>query len=145
MSNSVVVAGDYRKKQSYTIADGRTPKPGTLMKVDSDGKITDVHTAGDPDERMVLIEDALQSKTTDDAYAAGDVADCGIFLTGSESLGLVASGETIVIGDKLVVSAAGKFIKATDVATQTVMAVALEAADLSSSVAVDTLIKVRYV
>jgi hypothetical protein len=55
---------------------------------------------------------------------------------------MLAAGQTIVIGDKLMSAGTGKFTKF--VATNTPLCVATEAVDLSDSAAVDTLIAVRW-
>lgn len=144
MSNAIILAGEYRKLQSKVLASGQTPVPGQLLKLTSAGELTAVHTLGDPSEKIVVLEDALQAGTVNDAYTAGTVVDCGIPYSGSETQALIAAGEEIEIGDKLVVNAEGKLVEATDVAAQTVLAVATEANDLSDSGAEDTLSNVRW-
>ena len=61
---------------------------------------------------QIAIEDALQGKTVDDAYADGDRVFFYIPIPGDEIQVLVKSGENIDVGEKLVVEGggSGKFV-----------------------------------
>lgn len=142
MANSIILSGDYVKIQSKTLATGQTPKPGQLLKENSDGKLTVHSTAGGYAERMIALEDALQGKTAADAYTAGTVCDCAIMGRGSQSQVLVVAGENIAIGDLLCSDGTGKFAEVDS--TEVPLCVAIEECDLSDSGAVDTLCQVRW-
>lgn len=139
---AIIIAGEYRKLQSKVLAAGQTPKPGQLLMENADGELTAHATAGGYAERMLLLEDALQGKTVDDAYVAGEVADTALVIPGTETQVLIAAGQTIVKGDKLSSNGAGKFRKT--VTTDVVLAIAVDAVDLSGSGAEDTLIPARW-
>lgn len=57
----------------------------------------------------IAVEDALQGKTVDDAYADGDRLFLYHPVPGDVVNVLVTSGENIAVGDKLAVSTGGKF------------------------------------
>jgi hypothetical protein len=64
-------------------------------------------------------EDALQGKTVDDAYAAGDILSFYSPVNGDHVAVLVKTGENIAVGDYLVVegSGSGKFVEAASSST----------------------------
>ena len=141
-SNTIVLAGEYRKLQSKKIATGQTIYPGMLLKLTSAGELTAHATQGGYAERIIAKEDSLQGKTVDDVYTAGQIADCAIPLPGSETQVLVVAGANIAIGDQLTSAGTGKFeeVGGGDVP----LCVATEACDLTDSDAVDTLCAVRW-
>ena len=142
MGNSILLAGDYRKIQSLSLAAGQTPKPGQLLKLDSSGTLTVHASAGGFAEKMVLLEDALQGGIVTDAYTASTVADCALMASGSESQALIAATADIAIGDLLMSNGAGKLVETTG--TNQTLAIATAACDLTASGAVDTLCNVRW-
>jgi len=143
MSNGILLAGDYRKLQSKTLAAAQTPYPGMLLKMTSAGTLTVHTTSGGPAERLIAIEDALQGGLVSDAYTAETVCDCALMAPGSESQVLIVAGEDIAIGDLLMSNGDGKFAERTS--TNTVLCIATEACDLSASGAIDTLCNVRWI
>jgi len=142
-ANTILLAGDYRKIQSLSLAAGQTPKPGMLVMLDSAGALTVHATQGGYAEKMILLEDALQGKTTADAYTASTVADAAIALPGCEAQVLIKATSNIAIGDKLTSAGDGKFEEAGQ--GDVVLAVATAACDLSGSGAVDTLCNARFI
>jgi hypothetical protein len=149
-NNAIHLAGDYRKIQSLAIASGQSIKPGMLVELASATTVTVHASEGGEAERMIAHEDALQGDTKTTEYTAETIATLGLQAPGSESQVLVASGEDIEIGDQLMSAGNGKFKEFSDPDSSatlnhhTPLAVALEEADLSSSGAVDTLVKVRW-
>jgi hypothetical protein len=124
--------------------------PGHLVKFNSNGKV-EVHS--DSNENaipMFALEDELQGKTIDQAYAQGDPVQVWVAQRGEHVNAILAAGETIVAGDFL--SSAGdgtlhKHIEDTDsggveVHGMQIVAQALEAVTTTSAVA---RIKVRIV
>ena len=71
---------------------------------------------GENDEVLIALEDALQAKTIDDAYADGDQLFMCAPLPGDVVLVLVKDGESVAVGDKLIRennSNSGLYIKTT--------------------------------
>lgn len=142
MSNTIILSGGYKKIQSLTINSSATLKPGMIAALNSSGELIAQATEGAACEKLVILEDALQGKTVNDAYTAGTVADAAVIFPGSEAQVLLKAGEKVVVGDYVTGAGAGKFQKLE--ASQTPLAVALEACDLTESDAVDTLVAVRF-
>lgn len=100
------------------IASGQTPKPGTILQRDATVALRGGrHTyklydrAADGDNPLgpifVLLEDRLQGKTVDDAYAAGDRCFLYTPISGDELnclLGdVTGTGDTHALGEALMV------------------------------------------
>lgn len=141
-ANTIHLAGDYRKLYSKTIAAGQSIKPGMLLKINSAGTLEVHGTSGGPAEKLIALEDELQGGLTTDTYTASTVCNCAIEASGSESQAIIVAGADIAIGDLLMSNGDGKLAERTS--TNTVLAVATEACDLSASDAVDTLCNVRW-
>lgn len=131
-------------------AAGEAITPGMLLELASDGDVDVQDTAGGVCSKMFALEDELQGKTIDDAYAEGDPVQCWVATPGEEVLAWLANGEDASIGDILVADGTGKLKVATpDSSAVTVeeypIAIALEAVDMSGSSGVDPTgrIKVR--
>lgn len=105
--------------------------PGHLLALDADLKVKKHATAGGPGTPMMFaVEDALQGKTIDDAYAADDPVQVWIPGRGDDVYAILADGETVVKGGLLESNADGTLKAAS---SGTAIAVALEALDLSGS------------
>ena len=88
------------------------------------------------------MEDAIQGKTVDDAYAAADVLFFYSPLPGDHIHALVKSGEDIDVGEKLVVEAGGSGYFIASATTETKFQLeALE--DSGGALAAATLIRCR--
>jgi hypothetical protein len=142
MSNSIILAGDYRKIQSKSLAAANAPYPGYLLEENSAGTLQLHSSSGGAAERLIAMEDSLQGKTIADVYTAETLVNAIMPMPGSETQVMLVVGQTIVIGDKLMSAGTGKFTKF--VATNVPLCVATEALDLSDSGDVDTLIAVRW-
>lgn len=87
-------------------------KPGHLLELVSTGKVKKHSTAGGKAPRWFAKEDALQGKTTLDAYAADDVVSYVMALPGDEVLArLAAAAAAVVVGDLLVSAGDGTLKK----------------------------------
>jgi hypothetical protein len=120
--------------------------PGELIKLTSGGT-NDLTQDSGKDRRVVVetgvgvsaealfaLEDALQGKTIDDAYAIGDRVFYYIAERGDVIYAFLAAGNTTNVGDQLVPSGAGHLQpEAGSEAGQTRLAVAMEAIDNSHS------------
>ena len=134
---------------------GEAITPGMLITLAADGDVDKHAVAGGLCEKMFALEDELQGRTIDTDYDAADPVQCWIATPGEEVLAWLANDEDVAIGDKLVSNADGQLKEFTadvyvssDVDTEEyVIAIALEAVDMSGSSGVDPTgrIKVRIV
>ena len=129
---------------------GTAITPGMLIARASDGDVDPQNVAGGVCEKMFALEDELQGKTIDTAYAAGDPVQCWNATPGEEVFAWLLNGEDVAIGEVLVAGGAGTLKAATADSSAVVteeypIAVALEAVDMSGSSGVDPTgrIKVR--
>lgn len=95
-------------------------KPGHLIMLNSSDKVLKHATAGGWAEALFATEDALQSKSIDDAYAADDIVS---YHQASKSdiikARVAANASAIVIGDKLVSNGDGCLKKASSEGSHT--------------------------
>jgi len=97
--------------------------PGEAVELAADGKY-DPQASAQADALKgglkIAIEDALQGKTVDDAYASADVLFFYSPLSGDVVHALVKTGEDIDVGDNLVVEGggSGKFVEAAGTETK---------------------------
>lgn len=115
--------------------------PGHLIELTSAGTVQKQSTADKGAEKMFAMEDSLQGNTIATAYAAADQVRAVIASPGDHVQAFLAAGETAVIGSKLCANGDGTLKVVTG--TEVVLAIALEAQDLSDTGDVDTLTKVR--
>jgi len=120
--------------------------PGHLVELMSTGKIRKHASANSYAMPMFALEDYLQGKTVDDAYATGDQVQVWIPGRGDQVYARLQDAQNIAIGDALVSSGDGTLKKADtdiysweslnetqDLSTRVILAIALEAKDLSGS------------
>ena len=118
--------------------------PGMLIELMSTNKVRK-HANDDAwvGPVMFALEDELQGKRIDQAYAADDQVQCWVAQRGEEVYALLADGENVVVGDKLASNGDG-YLKKYDTTeslteqTGAIAAMALEAVDRSSSSGGDT-------
>lgn len=142
-ANQIHLIGEFRREEALASAE---VKPGMLLELDSDGKVKPHATQGGYAERAVAVEDALQGDTVSDTYASGALVSFNLEAPGAECQMLLEAGQNAAIGERLISSGNGKLIcenAETSVNIQQLIAVALEALDLSQTGDVDTLIRVR--
>jgi len=117
--------------------------PGMLLIIENTGKVK-AHDQADKDAFPIFaLEDELQGKGIDDAYAANDPVQCWIPYRGDIVNAILADGETVVIGDALTSDGEGRLKKhVTDtgasavpwtVYPEQIVGYATEALDLSGS------------
>lgn len=139
--------GDYRQEEANAGEAGIYP--GMLVKLNSSGNVIKHDVQGGFAEAAFAVEDALQGKTVSDVYANGSKVTYILPAKGSVVNALINAGENIAIGDKLISNGDGTLVEigAADSAgtTTEIIAIAVEACDLSASGAVDTLAAVRIV
>ena len=117
--------------------------PGMLLIIESTGKVK-AHNQADKDVFPIFaLEDELQGKGINDAYAANDPVQCWIPYRGDIVNAILADGQKVVIGDALTSDGYGRLKKhVTDTGASTVpwtvypeqiVGYAAEALDLSGS------------
>lgn len=122
--------------------------PGMLLIIESTGKVK-AHDQADKDVFPIFaLEDELQGKGIDDAYAANDPVQCWIPYRGDIVNAILADGQKVVIGDPLTSDGYGRLKKhVTDTGASTVpwtvypeqiVGYAAEALDLSGSSGAET-------
>lgn len=119
--NTIVVSGDPKGHFiEGTLKTGITPKPGTLLKLQSDGTydLWSGSADGDRDEMVILCEDWGQGKLPTDAYASGDHFFAYIPVPGDELQVLIhnqtGTADDIAVGGLLIhVNTLGTFIATT--------------------------------
>lgn len=126
--------------------------PGMLLEVTAANKVQACSSAGIAVAKVFALEDELQGRTIDTAYAIGDPVQCWMCVPGEEVYAWLADGEDVAIGAKLVSDGAGKLKAMTEdssaaVVEETPIAIALEAVDMSGSSGADPSgrIKVRII
>lgn len=144
MANQIHLIGDFLADEA--VADAAL-SPGHLIEKDSAGEVKKHATEGGYAERMVAVEDALQGKTTADAYSAGDRVFFHRYYPGAKCQMYLKVGENVAIGDKLISAGDGTLIangsESSGTTVRQIIAIAEEALDLSGSGAVTTLMDVR--
>lgn len=145
MANTIKIKS-YLDVQEEYVADAAI-KPGHLVKLDSDGKVTVTAVNAGQVLPMFAVEDEHRGKTITDAYAQGDPVQCWIPTRGDIVYGILDVGAKVVIGDLIESTDDGTLRKLTTGSSASdggaVVGIALEALDLTGSGAVATHIKVR--
>lgn len=117
--------------------------PGMLVEIDSSDNFIVHNTAGGICSKMVAVESAITGDDIDHPYATGEVTLVNACRTGDEVLLRASNGEAIVIGSFLESDGAGAVQVATEDSagateySASVVAVAVEAKDMSDSSAAD--------
>ncbi|MCK5603061.1 hypothetical protein KAR91_14350 [Candidatus Pacearchaeota archaeon] len=88
--------------------------PGMRVQLTSDDEVTDVLTDKALTPAWHALEDIHQGKDIDEVYASGSLVRVDKAAPGERINGIVLDGETIVIGDFLQQTTAGKYVKVTD-------------------------------
>ena len=139
---------EYKAKTAIT--------PGMVVELTSDDNVQAHSGAGKSALIMIALEDDLQGKGIDDAYAAEDPVQVWIPQRGDIANMLLKDGEDISIGDFLESAGTGYLQKhvadtesagVTTVYTNQIIGQAIEAVDMSGSSAADPTgrIKVRII
>lgn len=141
----VQLIGDFRRDEKVAVA---ALSPGHLLELTSANEVQKHSTEGGYAERLVAVEDALQGRPITTAYAEDELVSLNVCEPGSEVQIFVAAGQDIDIGDFLISAGDGTLIEngeeGSGVTVRQIVAVAMEAQDLTGSGAVDTLTHVRF-
>ena len=121
--------------------------PGMLLKLAADGDVEIHDVEGARCEALFAEEDALQGKSIADVYVVDNPVMCILPGLGCEVRALIQDGQVIEIGDHLVSAGDGTLIRLADLDSggenDYVVAVAMEALDLSGSADDNVLARVR--
>jgi hypothetical protein len=152
MDNTIVLKNYLKIYNEHDAAEAFYP--GHLLEVDTSGDVQKHSSGGGVAAKMFAVEDELQGKGIDDQYSSGDPLKVWLPTPGDEVYAILADGENVSIGTKLVSNGDGT-LKAygSETAPNAVVAEATEAVDLSGSsgtessgtLAYDKRIKVRIV
>ncbi len=139
--NTIAIVGTPVEKERLA---GGAITPGHLIEIDSSDEFIVHATGGGTAATMFALEDDSQGNEITDAYASGARVFAGIFRPGDEVYALIANGENIAIGDDLISNGNGElkeYVVADSgsdiIQDHSVVAVALQAVDMSSSSPVD--------
>lgn len=128
------------KKYSDVIEEyvaGGTITPGHLIALNSAGKVVVHAGAGANVLPMFALENELIGESITDDYLITEPVQCWIPYRGDEVYALLADGESVAIGDFLISNGAGALAawvgESAAVSAEPVVAVALEAVDLTDS------------
>lgn len=132
MAKKTIKLKDYlHVVEEYDAASAITP--GMLVELTSDGEVRPHNTDGGVAEKMFATEDEFQGKTIADDYAAEDKVFCWFPQRGDVAYAFLANGEDASVGDKLVSDGNGALRVVDSAGEENVIAVALEAVDMSGS------------
>lgn len=143
----ILKAHPYQQEEEIVAAAAITPghilERATATSTEGKGNVQ-VHSTADGCAAGFLVakEDSLRGRGIDDDYAADDPVACWIPKKGDQGYCLLKDGEDIAIGDKLVSNGDGT-LKEREGASdgevpQSIIAIALETRDLSSSSGADS-------
>lgn len=127
--------------------------PGHLCELMSTGKARVHATAGGSAQTMFALEDDNLGGEIGTAYTSANVARFGIFRPGDEVFGILADGQTAVIGSFLesagdgtlnVYSEDSGVVSGAELADHSIIGVALEAVDMSDSAGADPSPRIRF-
>lgn len=116
--------------------------PGHFIQYDADGKYVKNATADVVREVVILLEDVLQGKSIDDAYASGAKARALWLRPGDVVQARLGTGQDISVDEELTLANDGT-VK-TVAGSEEVLAVALEAVDNDPGSA-EVFIKIRII
>lgn len=143
-SHKTILLTKYTSKRVQRNANTGTILPGHLVELMSTDKFKLHATAGgEVVPKIVVVEDDIQGNDITDYYTSGDPIQAEVVDAGDVVLLRLKNGENVAIGDKLESAGDGtvqKWVKdsgsVTEVSEQ-IVAIALEAMDMSGSSGVD--------
>jgi len=143
-NNAVILKGHGIRREAVANA---AITPGHLVELMSTSKVRVHATASGNAIPMFAVEDDLQGNDISDAYAAADQVQYNVMQPGDEVYALLANGQNIAVGDFLESAGDGTLQKyvadtwasagAGTIYPRAIVALALEAVDMSDSSAAD--------
>lgn len=147
--SKILLKGEPNRKERDA---GGAITPGHMLQLDADGDVTVHGTAGGNTPGWFAEENDIAGDDLNHAYVTGEVTQIHAARPGDELYIYLAAGQNVIIGTYLESNGDGT-LKAADETgdsaglerTNSIVAMALEAVDLSASAAVDTRMKVAIV
>jgi hypothetical protein len=130
---TIILKGSDYAYEQYEHPAGGTIRPGHLVMLNAAGAVVVHGTLGAVAEKTFAVEDDAQGRGIDDNYSSGQPVRYGCCSPGVKVYALIATAQTIVIGDKLESNGDGTLKK--QAAAGITLAVALEAVTTTASVA----------
>jgi hypothetical protein len=147
MANRIVLKGTPPQKEREAAG---TITPGDLIELDSSGNVQRHSTVNGNAARLFAIENALEGNDIDDDYASGDRVYYVHARPGDEIQAYLAAGENASIGSFLVSDGDGKLRVHTAASGEpeylhSIIGIALEAVNISSSALGDSRIEIEII
>lgn len=109
-NNTILMKGDLgRRYEEGRVRTGYTIYPGMLIQKHTDGTLMPHQGDGLSAQLAIAIEDALQGRTIDTPYTAGELCRYIILAHGEEAQIILVDGQTSVVGGPLSSNGDGKF------------------------------------
>lgn len=124
MPKTIALKGDFIRKEGEASA---AITPGDLIEFGGSADVRVHATVGGQARRAFALENDLIGKGIDDAYAAGDLVQYGVFVPGAEVYARLAAGETCSKGDALESAGNGRLQVSSTPVEGSIVAWALEA------------------
>jgi len=130
MPSTIVLKGEFVRKEGEASA---AITPGDLVEFGGANDLQVHSTAGGAARKAFALENDLVGEGIDDAYAAGDTVQYGVFYPGAEVYGRLAAAATCSIGDPLESDGNGRLQPSSTPVTASVVAWALETVAVAGS------------
>lgn len=122
--NTIIVKGDLVRKEGEASA---AITPGDLIEFGGAADVQVHSTVGGAARRAFALENEPVGKGVDDAYAAGDTVQYGVFYPGAEVYARLSAGETCSKGDALESAGNGRLQVSSSAVAGSIVAWALAA------------------
>jgi len=143
MAHRTIVLKGTPERHEYK--SGGTISPGMLVRLQSDNTVIANPWAGETIPARVALENDLEGDAVGDAYAADERVQTGVFRKGEEFAGLLATSQTIVIGDHLEPAVGGYLQKHTQVTGTPDSATLFEAKEAVTTTSAAALIRCEVI
>lgn len=130
MPKTIALKGDFIRKEGEASA---AITPGDLIEFGGSADLRPHATIGGQARRAFAVENDLIGKGVDDAYAAGDNVQYGVFVPGAEVYARLAAGETCTKGDALESAGNGRLQVSSTPVEGSIVAWALETVSVAGS------------
>lgn len=130
MAKTIALKGGYIRKEGEASA---AITPGHLIEFGGAADVRVHATAGGQARRAFALENDLIGRDIDDAYAAGDVVQYGVFVPGAEVYAKLQAAETCTKGDALESAGDGTLQVSSTPVEGSIVAWALETVSVAGS------------
>lgn len=95
---TIRISGEEHRKEGVT---DEAVTPGALLEYGGSNDVQNHSTAGGNAAKMFALENDLVGDGIDDAYAAGETVQIGVFRAGAKVYAWLEAGENVAVGAKL--------------------------------------------